>query len=483
MMRKMTQSVYYYRMHNTKGSPAMKSVMFAVVCIVGALCWTAFNTPAYAEDRPVLHAARVPDGAIRVDGRLDDWAQVPASPEYRKTAAQASLLASYAQRAPWTGADDLSFTLLTAHDTNYLYVAASVRDQVLINEGGPDDPWIGDDFEVFIDASPPALRYADGINENCLHFTFVPQRLWNGSSETFVANVQRLPGVLAVSRLTPTGYTIEVKIPKALLPNWKTHPDLRDIGFDVMLSDNDWPGLYGHDAGGKEAMFALQPGMHFRSSEKLGTLVLDASTAAPAGKALPPDGADLPGYAFAQRLLDHFDNPQVEREIGRALRSHDISRKAALFVLARRPDLAGDTSRIIDALTAPNPLPTHWPAIDPRVYAMIALSKRGKLPTADVVRLYESSDDVVFRHTALYCLGKNADKSIIPELVRLYQASAGGNYETAKGIDHEIIACSLAELGDPTGAETLQMVIARDKTQRTGVHCAKLLKQLGSAVK
>ena len=462
----------------------MKSLIgLSILCLTVTLCCTVLPTPARADVRLVLHSARVPNGAIRVDGRLDDWAKLPASAEYRKTAAETPLLGDYAQKAPWTGPDDLSFTLMTAHDSKYLYLGASVRDQVLINEGGLEDPWVGDDFEVFIDASPPATRYGTGVNENCLQLTFVPQRLWNGSSQTFVWDAQKRPGVVAVSRVTPTGYTIEIKIPKALFPNWKATPDLSEIGFDVMVSDNDWPGLSGHDAGGKEAMFALQPDQHFRTAAKLGTLLLDRSVARWLAVPAPPDGADLPDYAEAQRLLDHFDGRNIGREIDRALHSRDISRKAALFILANRPKLAGDTAQMIDTLTPPDPLPADWSAIDPRVYAMIALTARGKLPAAVVARLYGSSDDVVLRSTALYCLGKNGDKSIVSELVRLYKASEGSIQTPAKGNDHEIIACSLAELGDATGADMLQMVVARDRTQRTGRRCAELLKQLGIAVK
>ena len=61
-----------------------------------------------------MRAVRVADGAIKIDGRLDDWSCVPETSEYRVTSADAAHQTAWPQRGTWTGPYDQSFTVMAA---------------------------------------------------------------------------------------------------------------------------------------------------------------------------------------------------------------------------------------------------------------------------------------------------------------------------------------------------------------------------------
>ena len=425
------------------------------------------------DTRTTMPAIRVPDGSIKVDGRLDDWPEASFSAPYERVADNpdhSSSILTQATRGPWTGPDDLSAKVRAAVDSNTLYVSGTIRDQYLFNEGDADQPWVGDDFEVFIDANPPETRFLDGTNENFAQFIFVPEHLWANTRGTFIWRAAKFPGVVAASRLTPLGYTIEVAIPMDVVPYWKAHHDQSSIGFDVQIGDLDTPGVIGHDPGPKIAMLLLQPYPQFKSAAHLSTLAFDAAVTKSNARKETVDRS-IPGYDTAQKLLDRFDDGGIERQANAALKHPDLARKAALFILSKRSDLKANTDAIAAVLQEPDDRSPDGRALDSRVYAVMALADRHKLPAVETLTRFGSSDDLVLRNTALWALGVNGDRLAVPGLLKLYPE--------ARDHTQEIIAVSLARLGDQTAVPSLEAYATRDHGQPFGILCEQLLKQLG----
>ena len=118
------------------------------------------------------------------------------------------------ENGEWDGADDCSYVARFAHDSKYLYIAGIVRDQLWFNAGGPDNPWVGDDLEVYIDSNPVDKQFQKDLNENDVQFIFIPDHISQNGNGVFIWRADRYPGVMAASRLTPLGYTLEIAIPK-----------------------------------------------------------------------------------------------------------------------------------------------------------------------------------------------------------------------------------------------------------------------------
>lgn len=445
----------------------------AVLMVLAAMAWWGAGAVRGADARPVMRALRVRDGAITVDGRLDDWPAAAFADPYERVAdslAHSSSVLTQAGHGAWMGPDDLSAHVRAAVDSTTLYVSATIRDQLLFNEGNAESPWVGDEFEIFLDANPANTRFQDGTNENYAQFIFVPEHLWPHAHGTFIWRSAKYPGVVAASRITPLGYTIEVAIPMDVVPNWKAHHELDSIGFDVQIGDIDSPGLIGHDAGSKIYMDLLRPSQHFRSAAQLSTLQFDAEvTPSQPRKALPDH--TLPGYDQAQRLLDHFDAPGIARQANAVLGHADLARKAALFILSKRAELSANTRAIAAILRAPEDNSPAGFMLDTRVYALMALAERKALPASETLTRFGNSDNLVLQQTALWALGLNGDRSVAPALAKLYAATTGPT--------KEILAFSLARLGDNSSVATLKEIAQRDHGQADGILSLHLLSELG----
>ena len=425
-----------------------------------------------ADVRPVMPAVRVRTGAIAIDGRLEDWPKAAFSPKYQRVADSpefSSSILTQAGHGPWLGKDDLSAQICAAIDGKTLYLCGTVRDQLLFNEGTVDTPWVGDEFELFLDVNPPEKRFVSGTNENFAQFIFVPAHLWEKQPTNFIWSTVKKHAVSAASRLTPLGYTFEIAVPMAVLPYWNEHKDMDSIGFDMQIGDIDSPGIIGHDAGPKINMEFLQPFPHFKSTVELSTLQFDAKVTKSKRYKTAPE--KLPGYAAAQKLLDNFDALDIARQANAMLGKADLARKAALFILSKRADLTADVPAILAILQEPEDTTSTGFLLDARVYAFMALAERKKLPAADILRQYGASKDMVLQQTALWAIGLNGDRSVAPELVNLLAVNSG--------LTQEIIAVSLARLGDNSGAAILKTIAVRDRGQSFGILSLKLLKELG----
>ena len=340
-----------------------------------------------AEARPVMHAIRVRDGAIKIDGRLDDWPAAAFAAPYERVADSLRFTGEFLTQAGhglWQGSDDLSAHVRVAVDATTLYVSATIRDQLLFNEGNADTPWVGDEFEIFLDANPPDKRFQHGTNRK-LRPVYLRARASVAARErNFIWRAAKYPGIVAASRITPLGYTIEVAIPKDVVPYWRAHHELDSIGFDVQIGDIDSPGVIGHDAGPKINMELLQQCPHFNTAAQLSTLRFDPTVTTSKPRKEQPDHT-LPGYDTAQQLLDHFDAPGIERQANAALKHADLARKAALFILSKRAELPADTPVIAAILREPEDKSPAGFTLDTRVYALMALAERKQLPAGEAL--------------------------------------------------------------------------------------------------
>lgn len=438
----------------------------------------ATSQPATQSARPSMQAYRVADGAIKVDGRLDEWPTMPIEKGYARVAIarERDTLKFPLMRGALMGPADFSVYPEAAVDDQYLYISANITDQIMMHAGTAETAWDGDDFEVYVDASPADKRFAEGINTNSKQFIFVPENIMDGVEGTFIWHAKDNPGVKAASRLTPMGYTIEVAIPKALFPNWKADTNLDAVGFEIQCGDLDTPGPLGHDAGPKTQIFVMQPAQHFMSSAKLGLLKIDEQVTPvhnePRMYKLTAD------YAEAQKILDRWSAPVnlggVAPNWSALLDpANPLTRKAVAFVLERNP-MMDDPAKLIAILDEKPVEGIEQITQEARPYAMIALAERKQLPAQKTFDLFAKSDDLILAQTAIWCLGKNGDKSIAPKLAEIYPG--------AKDLTKEYIAMSLAELGDATGAATLRDLVVRDGGQWSGERSAELLEQLGLPV-
>ncbi len=440
--------------------------IIAGILTLGAL----FVSNAVAE-RPQIHGWRVPDNSITVDGQRADWERSGVSfSQGGVGASDASHLEfAYPDRGGFGGASDHSYNLWAAMDAQYLYLYAEVRDQVLVSEVGKDEIFCGDDFEVFIDANPPADRFAKKSNENVRQFIFLPAWVNSQQPAGVIWKAEKNPGVKMASRITPEGYALEVAIPKALFPAWQAHPESNSLGFDVTVQDADAPGLDGPHSTVKYCMFLLSAGFHPGSPEKLGTL--DFQLAPPLAPTLPEIAKPTPSAVLAalssaksdpvllaQQVLDYIGADQAA-ELAAAALAHPSRavRKAGLYLLAKRPALSASVA----ALTAvARPSKENEVAAyddhDLRTYALMALALRHKLPaTQDWFGFYTRlASAQSLELTYLWCLGVNGDRAAVPYLSHLL-------YDSNLRVRIKAVI-ALGSIGDPAAVSALEEMAAND---------------------
>ncbi len=164
---------------------------------------------------------------------------------------------------------DLSFTIRTLYDSNNLYVAVEVVDDILIHDscepGSECRPWLDDDVEVFIDGDKQPGDFSNNVfcppgNTNCVDTNGNPYAMQNKEGFQLITSVgdDRMtvpdnPNIVWESRvgLTPRGYVVEFRIPLDSIStndtSWWTggHPGFRrprpgdSIGFNVGVGDDD----------------------------------------------------------------------------------------------------------------------------------------------------------------------------------------------------------------------------------------------------
>ncbi len=442
----------------------LRSIM--LITLLG-LCLAAM--PA---ERRSVKMLTVANGSIVIDGRNDDWASMGKAftnarlvPDLSK-----SLMFFNPDQGEYAGPDDMSFEAWLANDKDNFYVLAHVRDQLLFNDAEANF-WEGDDLELFIDANPVATRYAKARNENCIQFMFLPRHmsLSRATDAKAMWTDKPIPGLQMASRLRPCGYNMEIKIPKTSIPYWKLHPEMNSIGFDLSISDSDTPGIDSHHGPMKYIGYLLNPGNHFTTSEFLTEVAATPEINKMTPKKIPQsppvnmkkvlkaiaDAKADNAEEAAGMAIDIMDDPAAAQIANAALASpYRILRKAGLFILAKRPELATGADKMIAGLRTPA---TDGYLFDPEliIYSLAALAEQHKLPVSDDFNTrFGESFSVTVRLTYAWCLGINGDHAAVPFLAK---------QTTDKNMRVRIkAALALGALDDPAGLPALNTMTATD---------------------
>ena len=175
---------------------------------LGLLMWGLVFTGAggaRAASAEELSCDLAEQGTVQVDGLLDDWRDVQGRPA-------------------GSGKRDLSFEVRCNYDDSNLYLVVLVQDEQLVRTRAQ---LVGEDHvEIGLPVGDKVERLAIYPEEGD-----VKQRLlWSGKRTS-------LKGVKAVESRQPEGWSVEVGIPLASLPEWTPGAPLVHVGVAVADSD------------------------------------------------------------------------------------------------------------------------------------------------------------------------------------------------------------------------------------------------------
>jgi hypothetical protein len=232
----------------------------------------SFVSPAYAEG--IYRATTVVEAlgassSLVVDGDLGDWGAV--SP----VAIDEDVMVLSGE-AHWVGTGDLSATARALYDSDDLYVAVEVRDDVRLANTAAD-VWNGDGMELYINSPDPwdvAFSHLSGGDQFWLGVAYAPSpTVWD------IGRNQAVAGADAVVTDTVDGYVVELRIPWASLGGFQALEN-RQIGFDLALNDDD-------TGGGRQTWMswgaAEAPSSPPGDSNEWGVALLGAEAHAPTG--------------------------------------------------------------------------------------------------------------------------------------------------------------------------------------------------------
>jgi hypothetical protein len=218
--------------------------------LVSGVLWAFVIVSTVVGAEPVLHGIPYkPDPPPAVDGRLDEWENVPNAYTIR-TREQVA----HGGKA-WKSAQDLSAKVWLAWRGEYLYLAADVTDDRHVQKERGRDMWRGDHVELYLDATPDTepQRNAWGQGQICLGFspgnlqrTGDPLTDIPPEAAVFTPEGGSVEGVLVAAQKTEKGYVLEAAVPWALVARLAKVPELKaaigmSLNFEVGISDTDGP--------------------------------------------------------------------------------------------------------------------------------------------------------------------------------------------------------------------------------------------------
>jgi hypothetical protein len=209
-------------------------------------CVVVISTAVSAE--PALHGIPYkPDPPPAIDGRLDEWENVPnaCTIQTRQQVARG--------RDAWKSAQDLSAKVWLAWRGEYLYFAADVTDDHHVQKQRGRNMWRGDHVELYLDAAPDFERQRNTLGAGQIHFGFSPgslQRTGDPLTDlppeavVFAPDGGSTEGVLVAAQKTEKGYALEAAVPWPLVARLAKIPDLKAasgtcLNFEVAISDTD----------------------------------------------------------------------------------------------------------------------------------------------------------------------------------------------------------------------------------------------------
>jgi hypothetical protein len=431
--------------------------------------------------RPEVRGLRVPDGAITLDGNDADWACYAKFDATRVTAQQDDhYIYRYPERGVYAGAADCSLTASFAMDGANLYILADVHDDILVNDSDLAQPFLGDDFEIFIDANPPTARFATKKNDNVRQLIIVPAYINPALPKGGVWQADTCPGVAFASRLRPWGYTVEVRVPKALFPAWQADPAQATVGIDIGVNDADAAGVDVVHAAIKGAFFLLTPGGHFMEPSKLGLLSLE--DAGKAKKVPTARAAETPFKLtrsfmkvnagsvdrITQAALDLLPTRDAAEVAQAAVASpNSQAHTVGLLMLAKRPEL-GAAQASLEHYARPGTDPAERAA---HTYALMALAHRRTLPL-DLLDACLAQADPALRLTGLYAVAINGDKAAVPALLPILKDA---NLRVRM-----MAALALGRLRDPAVLDALRAMAQGDAHQYGRMQATQAITQIGA---
>ena len=210
------------------------------------LAWTVRTGPAGKEPIEVKDSSALGvdsviacprrDKPVKVDGRLDDWPDLPLTCR----APQQILL----DPDTWFGPDDGSFRFATAYDDDNLYIAVEVTDDRMMFDPGRS-VWEQDGLELRLDARPDPARSqgrGDAEGTDFMVFAVGPGRT---PAEAATYGPMNSPGApqVAWSR-TGGNYTVEIAVPASYL-NKAQGGRWGAFRLNIAMDDFDYPGRPG----------------------------------------------------------------------------------------------------------------------------------------------------------------------------------------------------------------------------------------------
>jgi len=204
---------------------------------------------------PIHKAAKTPTikkiSGLRIDGDLTDWKGIEKQ-EFEHiwhNARYTKMNAKLAKLVDWTGPEDLSGHLMIGYDKEALYIAASIKDSVVINrervmefgENMKKGTWRTGGDAVNIDAwiipDPRPSREKPPKKRNV--FLMIPGWKWNQlGHEREWPQVKPTDGTQCITRLVPGGYVCEARLPWSVI-GWKPPKSGQTMAFDIYVKDRD----------------------------------------------------------------------------------------------------------------------------------------------------------------------------------------------------------------------------------------------------
>ena len=181
-------------------------------------------------------------GPVTVDGRLDDWKQLP-----QECRDPPQILF---EAKSWEGPRDCSYRFAVEYDDEYLYVAVETTDDCFYRKSPEAHPWQQDGIEIRLDARGEQQRsYGRGRRDFAGHILVAlsssetPEEVYAFQKENWYA------GMRAVCVKTAKGHNTEVAIPVAYLD---AHARGRWREFRLNIAVDDFDPLPDGDAVGAQ---------------------------------------------------------------------------------------------------------------------------------------------------------------------------------------------------------------------------------------
>lgn len=144
----------------------------------------------------------------------------------------------------WAGANDLNGIVRASWDEEFLYIAAQVVDDVIVQDNTGDRIYEGDAVEVYLDMNLEADFDDEGLSDDDTLAHFSPGNFAGNAPYFWVfqapdRNDLTSSASLATTR-TAIGYDIEIRLPWRAL---RLTPSAGTVlGYAIALDDNDNPG-------------------------------------------------------------------------------------------------------------------------------------------------------------------------------------------------------------------------------------------------